>query len=93
MITPEEYAGVEIERRLHLRSFTGYSKKMMRKIRALQNELAFRKDFVLRQGANLENDPPAKAIREEIVKLPKCQIEKIMVFGWKSPDFNACGIV
>ena len=69
VITPEEYAGAEAERRLHLRSFTGYSKKMMRKIRGLQNELAFRKDFVQRHGGDLASDPPAQAIREEIAQL------------------------
>ena len=69
VIKPEEYAGAEAERRLHLRSFTGYSKKMMRKIRGLQNELAFRKDFVRRHGGDLASDPPAQAIREEIAGL------------------------
>jgi RsiW-degrading membrane proteinase PrsW (M82 family) len=69
VITPEEYAGAEVERRLHLRSFTGYSKKLMRKIRGLQNELAFRKDYVQRHGGDVNNDPPAQAIREEIIRL------------------------
>jgi RsiW-degrading membrane proteinase PrsW (M82 family) len=69
VITPDEYIGVETEHRLHLWSFTGYSKKMMRMIRGLQNELAFRKDFVERQGKTFENDPPAVAIREEIATL------------------------
>ena len=69
VITPEEYAGAEAERRLHLRSFTGYSRKVMRKIRGAQNELAFRKDFVQRHGGDTSSDPPAQAIREEITQL------------------------
>ncbi len=66
VITPDEYAGVEAERRLHLRSLPGYSSQVGRTIRNLQNELAFRKDFVLQQGGSLENDPPAAAIRQSI---------------------------
>ena len=73
VITPEEYAGAETERRLRLRSFTGYSKKLMRKIRGLQNELAFRRDFVQRHGGDTSSDPPAEAIREEIAQLRTSQ--------------------
>ena len=66
VITPEEYAGVETERRLHLRKLPGYPSQAGRTIRNLQNELAFRKDFVLQQGSSLENDPPAAALRQLI---------------------------
>ncbi len=66
VITPEEYAGVENERRLHLRRLSGYPSQVGRTIRNLQNELAFRKDFVLQQGGSLEDDPPAAALRQLI---------------------------
>jgi RsiW-degrading membrane proteinase PrsW (M82 family) len=69
VITPEEYAGAETERRMHLRSFPGYSKKLMRKIRGLQNELAFRKDYVEQHSGDLATDLPAATIREEIARL------------------------
>ena len=65
-ITPEEYAGVEAERRLHLRMPPGYPKKLARKIRSLQNELAFRKDFVQRHGGDDASDPPAMVLRQLI---------------------------
>ncbi len=74
IIAPEEYAGVEAERRLRLRSFTCYSKKLMRKIRRLQNELAFRKDYVISHGGDLVTDPPAAAIREEIARLKSVKL-------------------
>jgi len=38
-------------------------------IRGLQNELAFRKDFVQRHGGALKSDPPAQAICAEITQL------------------------
>jgi hypothetical protein len=66
VITPEEYAGVEAERRLHLRMPPGYPKKLARKIRSLQNELAFRKDFVQRSGGDVAGDPPIVALKQLI---------------------------
>jgi len=66
LITPEEYAGVEAERRLHLRMPPGYPKKLARKIRSLQNELAFRKDYVQRHGGDLASDPPIVALKQLI---------------------------
>jgi len=66
VITPEEYAGAEAERRLHLRMVPGYPKELAKKIRSLQNELGFRKDFVQRHGSEIDNDPPVLALRQLI---------------------------
>jgi RsiW-degrading membrane proteinase PrsW (M82 family) len=66
VITLKEYAGVEAERRLHLRMLLGYPKERSKRIRALQNELAFRKDYVQRHGGNLVTDPPISALRQLI---------------------------
>ena len=66
VITPEEYAGVEAERRLHLRLPPGYPKNVARKIRSLQNELAFRKDFVQQSGGDVTSDPPTITLRKLI---------------------------
>jgi protease PrsW len=69
IITPSEYSGVMAEKRLHLRSISGYPQNVSKKIRGLQNELAFRKEYVLRMNGDIDTDPPVQAIREEIVKL------------------------
>ncbi len=66
IVTAEEYAGVEAERRLHLRWIAGYPKATARSIRSLQNELAFRKEYVQRRSADVDSDPPVLALRELI---------------------------
>jgi hypothetical protein len=66
VVTPAELAGVKAERRLHLRTVPGYPQKTARKIRSLQNELAFRQDFLQRRGDALENDPPSAVLKQLI---------------------------
>lgn len=69
IITPEEYSGVQAERRLRLRAIPGYPKRVAKALRQLQNELAFWKDYLLRHGGDLASDPPSQAISEEITGL------------------------
>jgi hypothetical protein len=69
VITPVEYAGVEAERRFHLRSVAGYPQAVARAIVQAQNELAFRKAYVQRQGEDVDSDRPVVALRDEIARL------------------------
>lgn len=69
VITPEEYAGVVAERRLRLRSLHTYPIPISRAIVQRQNELAFRKVYVQRQGGDLEGDRPIADLRDAITKL------------------------
>jgi RsiW-degrading membrane proteinase PrsW (M82 family) len=66
IITSQEYVGVEAERRLQLRRVPGYPKKVAKAIRSLQNELAFRKEFVQRHRGDLDTDPPIAALKRLI---------------------------
>ena len=68
VITPDEYAGVLAERRLWLRSLPAYPAHIGRAIVQRQNELAFRKAYVQRQGKMVEGDRPGEAIRAAIVQ-------------------------
>jgi RsiW-degrading membrane proteinase PrsW (M82 family) len=69
VITPTEYSGVEAELRFHLRTVPGYPKKIAKAILQLQNELAFRKEYLLAHDGDPNIDPPAQMIREEIARL------------------------
>jgi RsiW-degrading membrane proteinase PrsW (M82 family) len=69
VITPEEYAGVVAERRLRLRSLPAYPAHLGRAIVQRQNELAFRKAYVQRQGKMVEGDRLAEVIRDAIAQL------------------------
>ena len=69
IVTAAELAGAQAERRLYLRWIAGYPRPMTRSLRSLQNELAFRKEFIQRYGGALSNDPPAQAIRAAIGRL------------------------
>jgi hypothetical protein len=69
LITPDEYAGVVAERRRRRRSLSAYPAPIGRAIVQRQNELAFRKAYVQRQGKAVEGDRPAEMIRATIVQL------------------------
>jgi RsiW-degrading membrane proteinase PrsW (M82 family) len=69
VITPEEYAGVMAEQRLWLRSLHTYPPPIGRAIVQRQNELAFRKAYVQRQGGDVESDRPVAALRDAISQL------------------------
>lgn len=69
VVTPEEYAGIVAERRFHLRSLPAYPPSIGRAIVQRQNELAFRKAYVQRQGGDVESDRPVLALREAIAQL------------------------
>lgn len=69
VITPEEYAGVAAEKRFQLRVLPGYPKPISRAIVQRQNELAFRKSYVQRQGGDVESDRPIFLLRDAIAQL------------------------
>lgn len=68
-ITAEEYQGVLEEKRFRLRKIHGYPKKVAKKIRNLQNSLAFHKDYLKNKNQSLENDPVREYYIQEIAKL------------------------
>lgn len=69
IITPQEYAGVEAEKRFRLRRIPGYSRRVGRQIRNAQNALAFHKRYLRRKGRAIEGDPLAAYWRGEVLRL------------------------
>ncbi|MCB0123599.1 MAG: PrsW family intramembrane metalloprotease [Caldilineaceae bacterium] len=73
IITPEEYAGVETEKRFRLRRIPGYARGKGRQIRNAQNALAFHKRYLRRRGRSLETDPLVTYWRDEVLRLRNAQ--------------------
>lgn len=69
VITPEEYEGVEAEKRFRLRRVPGFSRGTARKIRNAQNGLAFQKAYLKRKGRLVDGDPLAEYYRAEVARL------------------------
>lgn len=69
VITPEEYARVQAEKRLQLRRIPGYSRRVGRQIRNAQNALAFHKRYLRRRGRTIEEDALVHDWRSEIMHL------------------------
>jgi len=65
-VTSEEYKGVKNDHRYKTRHIPGLPKSTENKIVQLQNELAFQKDFVARNGGDAGTDPVITAIRHLI---------------------------
>lgn len=69
VITPEEYEGVQAEKRFRLRRVPGYPRRLAAKIRTAQNSLAFHKQYLQRKGRATDTDPLAQYWRGEIARL------------------------
>src|SRR5690606_15869398 len=69
VITPEEYKGVQAEKRFRLRRVPGYPRRLAAKIRTAQNSLAFHKRYLQRKGRAADTDPLAQYWRGEIARL------------------------
>lgn len=69
MVTPEEYKGVQAEKRFRLRRVPGYSRRVGRRIRNAQNALAFHKRYLRRRGRAIEGDPLVLYWRGEVQRL------------------------
>lgn len=69
VVTPEEYEGVQGEKRFRLRSVPGYSAKIGRQIRNAQNSLAFHKSYLKSRNRLVEGDPLADYYRAEVTRL------------------------
>ena len=69
VITPEEYEGVEAEKRFRLRTVPGYPKKTARAIRTAQNNLAFQKLYLKKRSRPVEGDALADYYRSKVARL------------------------
>ena len=69
VVTPEEYEGVQGEKRFRLRSVPGYSAKIGQQIRNAQNSLAFHKSYLKSRNRLVEGDPLADYYRAEVTRL------------------------
>jgi len=69
VITPEEYEGVEAEKRFRLRGVPGYPKRVGRAILEAQNSLAFQKKYLDRKHRPVEGDPLAEYYRTAVAQL------------------------
>ncbi|MCB0140530.1 MAG: PrsW family intramembrane metalloprotease [Caldilineaceae bacterium] len=69
VITPQEYEGVEAEKRFRLRRVPGYSRRQGRRIRNAQNALAFHKRYLRRKAQPIMGDPLVTYWRNEIARL------------------------
>lgn len=69
VITAEEYQGVLEEKRFRLRKVHGYKKSVAKKIRNLQNGLAFHKAYMKKHNKYDVNDPVRTYYIQEIAKL------------------------
>jgi hypothetical protein len=68
VITPDEYVGVQAEKRFRLRQISGYSPRVGRRIRNAQNGLAFQKRYLKQRGRNATTDPLAQYWRDEVIR-------------------------
>lgn len=69
IITPEEYAGVQTEKRFRLRRLPDYPKRLGRAIRDAQNRLAFQKQYLDARDRPCQGDPLVEYWRTEIIRL------------------------
>ncbi|MEZ4673956.1 MAG: PrsW family glutamic-type intramembrane protease [Caldilineaceae bacterium] len=69
IVTPEEYQGVQAERRFRLRRIPGYPRRVGRRIRNAQNALAFHKRYLRRRERPIESDPLVAYWRGEVLRL------------------------
>ncbi|MEZ4864287.1 MAG: hypothetical protein R3C14_23445 [Caldilineaceae bacterium] len=69
IVTPEEYQGVQAEKRFRLRRIPGYSRRVGRRIRNAQNALAFHKRYLRRKARSIESDPLVAYWRGEVLRL------------------------
>ena len=69
VITPEEYEGVEAERRFRLRRLPGFPRRIGRQVRNAQNRLAFHKAYLKRKSRPIEGDPLIDYYRAEVIRL------------------------
>ena len=69
VITEDEYKGVLEEKRFRLRKINGFPKRIGKKIRKLQNALAFHKSYLKNKNISLDNDPVKAYYIQEIAKL------------------------
>lgn len=69
IVTPEEYKGVQAEKRFRLRRISGYSRRIGRQIRNAQNALAFHKRYLRRKARPIEGDPLVAYWRGEVIRL------------------------
>lgn len=69
VITPEEYEGVKRDRILRTRRIPEYNRRTSTAIVRAQDELAFRKWRVQKQGQDVEKDPLVASWRDELLRL------------------------